>query len=75
MDEQTRQALSNRASWIKGATLLLFFLLLLVATPMLIVVSLFGWIGLLVKGLRQPMHQPQGVVFPLQAHALGRRGR
>jgi len=50
MDEQTRQALSNRASWIKGATLLLFFLLLLVATPMLIVVSLFGWIGLLVKG-------------------------
>jgi hypothetical protein len=50
MDEQIRQALSNRASWIKGATLLLFFLLLAVATPILIVISLFGWFGLLIKG-------------------------
>ena len=50
MDEQTREALTNRAAWLKGAVLLLFYLLLLVATPVLIVISLVGWIGLLIKG-------------------------
>lgn len=50
MEEQTREALTNRASWLKGAVLLLFYVLLVVATPILIVISLFGWIGLLFKG-------------------------
>ena len=50
MDEQTREALTNRASWLKGAVLLLFYLLLLVATPVLIVISLVGWISLLISG-------------------------
>ncbi len=50
MDEDTRQALTNGATWIRGATMLLFFLLLVVTTPLLIIVSLFGWFGLLIKG-------------------------
>ncbi len=50
MKEETRRALSNRDSWLRGGSLLLFFLLLTLATPLLILAGLAGWIMLLVQG-------------------------
>jgi hypothetical protein len=50
MKDETRKALTNRNSWIRGATLLLFYCLLLVVTPVLVVASLAGWVMLLVNG-------------------------
>jgi hypothetical protein len=50
VDEKTRKALTNPSTWSKGAAMLLFFLLLLVVTPLLMLVSLVGWIGLLING-------------------------
>lgn len=50
MDEKTRQSLSNPSTWTRGAVMLLFFVLLAVVTPLLVLVSLVGWIGLLFNG-------------------------
>jgi hypothetical protein len=50
MNPTTRKAVSNPESWKKGAVMLLFFLLLAVITPLLMLVSLVGWVFLLVQG-------------------------
>lgn len=50
MDDKTRKALTNPSTWSKGAVMLLFFLMLAVVTPLLVLVSLVGWVGLLVSG-------------------------
>jgi hypothetical protein len=50
MDETLRKSLTNRASWGRGGVMLLFFLMLLVVTPVLMVLSLAGWLMLLLRG-------------------------
>ncbi len=52
MKDETRAALTDRNTWFQLPTLLLFFLLLVIVTPVLILVSLVGWVMLLVTGER-----------------------
>jgi len=57
MKNETREALSDQATWLRLPIMLLFFLLLQVATPLLIAVSLVAWLMRLFTG-----QQPQGVI-------------
>jgi len=57
MKDGTRAALSDQTTWLRLPVMLLFFLLLQVATPLLIVVSVVGWLIRLFTG-----QQPEGVV-------------
>jgi len=57
MDDETRAALSDQATWLRLPVMLLFYLLLVVAAPLLIVVSAVGWLIRLFTG-----EQPDGVV-------------
>ncbi|MEN1729399.1 MAG: DUF4389 domain-containing protein, partial [Pseudomonadota bacterium] len=57
MKDETRANLSDSATWMRLPVMVLFFVLLQVATPLLIVVSLVGWIIRLISG-----EQPQGVI-------------
>ena len=50
MDPNMQKALSNPQSWKKGAEMLLFFLILAVVTPLLMLISLVGWVFLLFRG-------------------------
>lgn len=52
MKDETRAALTDRNTWLQLPTLLLFFLLLVIVTPVLVLVSLVGWVMLLVTGER-----------------------
>jgi hypothetical protein len=57
MEDKTRAALTDQATWLRLPVMLLFFLMLVVATPLLIVVSAVGWLIRLFTG-----EQPEGVV-------------
>ncbi len=50
MNEQTRKALKNPETWLRLPVMVLFFVMLMIATPLLIVVSLYAWVVLLVTG-------------------------
>ena len=52
MNDRTREALSNTDTWARLPVMLLFYLLLAIATPLLMVVSLAGWVMRLFTGER-----------------------
>jgi hypothetical protein len=50
MKNETREAIGNSETWVRGLTYLLFFALLTVISPIAILVSLYGWLVLLWTG-------------------------